>query len=190
MYAISNVDLLKYEKLMTAMGSVFGNTQPGIPSLPELKTDVTVKPIDKLKNDLNTVIKRYKFEKSVSLEENERGIVIHILDDILFKSGRAELTESSRKVLSKLADILRILPNDIRIEGHTDNLQINSATYPSNWHLSVARALNTSYYLIRNENLSPEKISIVGNSEYKPIADNETPEGREKNRRVDIVIIK
>ena len=189
LYAISNIDIKKYEEMMTAMGSIFGNSK-GIPSLPELNPGEIYTKIDDLKSDLNTVIKRYKFESSVTLEENERGIVIHIVDDILFSSGEAILSESSKTVLHELSAILRQLPNDIRVEGHTDNIKIYSQVYPSNWHLSVARALNTAYYLIESENLSPDKVSIVGNSEYKPIAQNITPEGRAKNRRVDIVIIK
>ncbi len=189
LYAISNIDIKKYEEMMTAMGSIFGNSQ-GIPSLPELSTAEVNTGIDDLKSKLNSVIKRYKFESSVTLEENERGIVIHIVDEILFRSGRAELTSESQNVLQELADILIALPNDIRVEGHTDNVDIHSAQYPSNWHLSVARALNTAYYLIEEKGLSPDKVSIVGNSEYKPIDENATPEGRAKNRRVDIVIIK
>ena len=82
------------------------------------------------------------------------------------------------------------MPNDIRVEGHTDNIPISSATYPSNWHLSVARALSTAYFLINEQKLDPEKVTVVGYAEYKPIADNLTPQGRAKNRRVDIVIIK
>jgi len=82
------------------------------------------------------------------------------------------------------------LPNDIRVEGHTDNIPINSSLFPSNWHLSVARALNTAYYLINNEGVPPDRVSIVGNAEFKPIESNETAYGRALNRRVDIVIIK
>jgi chemotaxis protein MotB len=189
LYAISNIDIKKYEEMMTAMGSIFGNSK-GIPSLPELNPSEISTQIDDLKTELNTVIKRYKFESSVTLEENERGVVIHIVDEILFNSGEAILNKGSRTVLHELAAILRQLPNDIRVEGHTDNIKINSGFYPSNWHLSVARALNTAYYLIESESLSPDKVSIVGNSEYKPITQNFTPEGRAKNRRVDIVIIK
>ncbi|MBU1097632.1 MAG: OmpA family protein [Bacteroidetes bacterium] len=189
LYAISNIDLHKYRDMMTAMGSIFGDSK-GLPSLQELGNEKIETPISSLKDDLNTVIKRYKYENSVALEENERGIVIHILDDVLFNSGQAELNRNSQEVLHRLAAIIRLLPNDIRIEGHTDNIQITTGVYPSNWHLSVARALNTAYFLIKNENLSPEKLSIVGNSEYKPMATNETVEGRAKNRRVDIVIIK
>lgn len=174
---------------MTAMGSIFGNSGD-IPTLNDTKRDLINTSTEKLKDDLNTVIKRYHYDKSVALEENERGIVVHILDDILFPSGQAETTEQSKIILHQLALILRDLPNDIRIEGHTDNVKINSAIYPSNWHLSVNRALNTAYYLMQSESLPPEKLSIVGYSEFKPIADNSTLEGRAKNRRVDIVIIK
>ncbi|MGE5497330.1 MAG: flagellar motor protein MotB, partial [Syntrophothermus sp.] len=93
-------------------------------------------------------------------------------------------------ILNKLAAVIKTLPNDVRVEGHTDNVPINSSQYQSNWHLSVARALNTAYYLINSQGLSPEKVSIVGYSEYHPVKSNETPEGRRNNRRVDIVILK
>lgn len=174
---------------MTAMGSIFGNSGE-IPTLNDTKRDIITTSTEKLKDDLNTVIKRYHYDKSVTLEENERGVIVHILDDIMFPSASSELNEQSKQVLHQLAEIIRDLPNDIRIEGHTDNVKINSAIYPSNWHLSVNRALNTAYYLMEYEKLLPEKLSIVGYSEFKPIADNSTPEGRSKNRRVDIVIIK
>ncbi len=189
LYAISNIDKEKYKKMMTAMGSVFGNTEYVI-DVPDIPKNHLTNDIDNLKFQLSSVIKRYNYGNSVSLEENERGITIHIVNDILFRSGVAELSSESQNILHQLALILKELPNDIRIEGHTDNIQINSVAYPSNWHLSVARALNTAYYLIQVEGLSQEKLSIVGNSEYKPLADNETIEGRSKNRRVDIVIIK
>ncbi len=145
---------------------------------------------DKLRSDLKKLLAEYRGNNALRLEENERGITIHILDDVLFSSGSSVLTEGSKSVLNKLANIIKKLPNDIRIEGHTDNVPIHSEQFPSNWHLSVARALNTAYYLIHNEGLEPDKVSIVGYSEYKPIAPNKTAEGKALNRRVDIVIIK
>jgi chemotaxis protein MotB len=147
-------------------------------------------PSNNLKNELARLIKDYNYQESIRFEENERGFTIHIMDDILFKSGSAELNHASMVVLSKIAGLLKDIKNDIRIEGHTDNVPINSEIFKSNWHLSVGRALNTAYYLINNEGLHPEKISIVGYSEYKPIATNTTDLGRSNNRRVDIVIIK
>jgi chemotaxis protein MotB len=111
------------------------------------------------------------------------------MDEILFPSGSAELNKNSLDVLKNISSVIRLLPNDIRVEGHTDNVPISKPNYPSNWHLSVARALNTAYYLINTQNLPSDKVSIVGYSEYKPIASNETEEGKAMNRRVDLVIV-
>jgi chemotaxis protein MotB len=111
-----------------------------------------------------------------------------LLERLLFESGSAELKPEAKAVLDTIAEILKFLPNKIRIEGHTDDRPIRSARFPSNWHLSVARALNTAYYLM-SKGVNPEKISIAGYSEYRPIAPNDSEENRAKNRRVDIVII-
>ncbi len=130
-----------------------------------------------------------QLNKSVQLIQTDRGFTIRILDDILFISGKAELTEYSKIILKKLAPALRTLPNDIRIEGHTDNIPMLGGGFASNWHLSVARATNTAFYLMDKEALQPGRVSVVGYAEYHPIAKNDSPEGRSNNRRVDIVIL-
>jgi len=188
LYAISSIDNSKYDNMMKAMANVFGkekiaaNAAGGIP-------EVAISPTEQLKNDLSAIIDKNNYSGSIRLEQNERGITIHILEDIMFAPGKAQLVETSKHVLKNLAFILRSLPNDIRIEGHTDNVPINTLQFPSNWHLSVGRATSTAYYLVQSENLNPDKVSVVGYSEYKPIAPNDTPEHRSQNRRVDIVII-
>lgn len=187
LYAISNIDARKYEKMITAISNVFGH-EGKVVGLEDKIINLEL-PSNNLKIELAKIIREYKYDNYVKLEENERGITIHIMDEILFPSGSAELTKSSLLVLKNIASVIRELPNDIRIEGHTDNVPISKPNYPSNWHLSVARALNTAYYLINNESLPSDKVSIVGYSEYKPIASNETEEGRSMNRRVDLVII-
>lgn len=189
LYAISKVDSGKYAKMVTAMGNTFGRSGQLLEKSGKFDTGSSAQPLG-LKENLTRLVNQYNYSAHITLEENERGITIHILDDILFQSGKADLSAGSQLVLSRLSVILKKLPNDFRVEGHTDDVPINSALFPSNWHLSVARALNTAYYLVNNEGLPPEKVSIVGNSEYKPIASNETLEGRASNRRVDIVIIK
>ena len=189
LYAISKIDVNKYQKMIAAMGDVFGKKDKII-SVENSSPKPGVSSEGYLKGELNKLIDKYHYNNSIRLEENARGVTIHILDDVLFSSGSANLTESSLTVLHRLAAIIKELPNDIRIEGHTDDVPISTSQFPSNWHLSVTRALNTAYYLINNEDLSPEKVSIVGYSEYKPIATNDTPDGRASNRRVDIVIIK
>ena len=188
LYAISNIDVKKYEKMMTAVGDFFGS-----PKVVDLQTEIMKDmsaPAGTLKDELERLIYENNYAASIKLEENDRGITIHIMENILFPSGSADLAFGSISVLGKLAAIIKTLPNDIRIEGHTDNIPIKSSVYPSNWHLSVARALNTAYYLIEIEKVPADKVSIVGYAEYQPIQPNETPEGRSLNRRVDIVIIK
>jgi len=189
LYSISNIDANKYKKMISAVGDVFGNKSKVVTN------ENTVIPMFEhqeagLKSELSKLIDKYHYNNSIRLEENSRGITIHILDDILFASGNAALTKYSREVLDRLAVILKQLPNDFRVEGHTDDIPIKTGSFPSNWHLSVVRALNTAYYLINNEGLSADKVSIVGFSKYKPIDTNETSTGRANNRRVDIVIIR
>ncbi|MCX6169944.1 MAG: OmpA family protein [Ignavibacteriales bacterium] len=187
LYAVSNIDNSKYKNVVAAMGSYFGN-ESIVPKMAESK--ILTRPREKVSEELSKLIVENNYSNSIQLEENERGVTIHILDDILFPPGKADMNESSKLVLKKLAKVLSTIPNDIRIEGHTDNIPIFTERYPSNWHLSVDRALSTAYYLIKQENISPDKVSIVGYSEYRPIATNDTPESRAKNRRVDLVILK
>lgn len=178
---------MKYEKMINAIGSVFGGAN--VINGEAVGNKVAVPPIDELKSELSNLIEKHNYGSSISVEQNERGLTLHIMDEILFPSGSSVLNDNSKIVLNKIANIIRKLPNDIRVEGHTDNIPIKSSLHPSNWHLSVARALNTAYYLIEAENLNPDKVSIVGYSEYQPVESNLTPSGRAKNRRVDIVII-
>ena len=189
LYTASNLDVQKYEKMVNAIGNVFGGPTQTIKVIPDSEVPITP-PLGNLRSEINSLIEKNNYSSSIKLEENARGVTIHILEDIVFPSGSAELKKSSKIVLQQLAAIIRKLPNDIRIEGHTDNVPISTSQFPSNWHLSVARALSTAYYLMKDEGLDPEKLSIVGYSEYKPIEANESDIGRATNRRVDIIIIK
>ncbi len=188
LYAISNVDILKYKEMSAALGNFFGDKGVVI-GLEEVNLSNMMEPIEQLKADLRSFVEEYNSSNSITFEENKRGIVIHILDKLLFTSGKSDLSQGSPSVLKRLAGILKKIPNDIRVEGHTDNVPISSKQFPSNWHLSVNRALNIAYYLISQEKLSPDRVSIVGYAEYKPIDSNSTLEGRSVNRRVDIVIL-
>jgi len=174
--------------MSAALGNFFGD-KGIVVGLEEVNLSNMIEPIEQLKADLRSFVAEYNSGNSITFEENKRGIVIHILDKLLFTSGKSNLSQGSPSVLKRLASILKKIPNDIRVEGHTDNVPISSKQFPSNWHLSVSRALNTAYYLISQEKLSPDRVSIVGYAEYKPIDSNSTPEGRSVNRRVDIVIL-
>jgi chemotaxis protein MotB len=187
LYASSKIDAKKYEGIAAAFGNYLGN-ESFVSSSSESK--VIPEPKDKLSSELSKLIAKSEYSHSIQMEETERGITVHILDDVLFQPGQAALTESSKNVLKQIAEVVKMFPNDIRIEGHSDNIPIKTARYPSNWHLAAARAVETVHYLYEIEGLDPDKLSSVSYGEYKPRDSNDTPAGRTKNRRVDLVILK
>jgi len=138
---------------------------------------------------LRALQERYDLYDVVAIESTERGIVIHFTDRVLFDTGRAEIKPEAREVLQAVAVELAKLPHHIRVEGHTDNVPIHNERFPSNWELSTARAVTVLRFLIQVGGLDPERLSAVGYGEYRPIASNDTPEGRARNRRVDIVLL-
>ena len=188
LYAVSNVDAKKYEAFMSEAGSVFGSNNLTV--LPFENTSAKLElGNETLKNSIEGFIDEFDYQNNIKLVENERGFVISILDNILFQSGKADLSEESKPILKKIAQLLKTLPNDIRVEGHTDNVPISTVEFPSNWHLSIARATNTAYYLMNDQGLNQEKVSIVGNAEFKPVTTEISAEMKSLNRRVDIVIL-
>lgn len=110
-------------------------------------------------------------------------------DRVLFNVGEAGIKEDAAPALSAIAAVIAGIPNDIAIEGHTDNVPISNSRYSSNWELSTARAASVLEFLVRDRGLSPSRFSVSGYAEFRPVAPNETPEGRARNRRVDIVIL-
>lgn len=120
----------------------------------------------------------------------ERGLVVSIQDTLLFASGSDEITPTARNILKKISTVLAATSNYIKIEGHTDNLPIHTAKFPSNWELSVLRATNVLHILMTEGGINSERLSATGYGEYRPIADNKTEIGRSHNRRVDLVILR
>jgi chemotaxis protein MotB len=129
--------------------------------------------------------------EGVNVDYNQRGIVITISpDNILFDSGKATLKREFKKVLDVLGPTLLSLPNRVQIEGHTDNVPINTAVFPSNWELSTARSSGVLRYLVARIGFPPERLSAAGYADSIPVARNDMDEGRARNRRVEIVILR
>ncbi len=118
-----------------------------------------------------------------------RGLVVSLGEGSFFDSGSSEIKQEGKELLHVLAESLTPVGNEMRIEGHTDNLPISNSKFPSNWELSSARASNVVRYLISNFGFNPELLSPAGFAEHRPISPNGTEEGRSRNRRVDIVIL-
>lgn len=130
-------------------------------------------------------------DKQVRLEMQEKGLVLIVVGDLLFDSGKATIRREAYPVLDKVGFFLKENVPDLNvgIEGHTDNQPIQHSGWKSNWELSTARALSVLHYLVNQENISPKRLSAIGYGEYRPVASNDTKEGRQFNRRVEIVIM-
>lgn len=149
-----------------------------------IRPAVRVENITAIKN----VMKRFEQEKGLAIFQNSKGIVIRITDTALFDSGNAEIKSEAAEAIDNLAGVLTSIRKDIQIEGHTDNIPISSPLYPSNWELSSSRAASIVRRFV-NMGLEPSRLTAIGYGEYRPIAENETAEGRRQNRRVDIVVL-
>jgi chemotaxis protein MotB len=116
-------------------------------------------------------------------------LVVSLREIGFFESGSAEIRPSSEAAIHRLAAALAAQENNIRIEGHTDNVPIHNARFASNWELSTARATNITRLFVTGYNFPPFRLSAAGYAEFHPAAANSTIEGRATNRRVDIVIL-
>ena len=137
---------------------------------------------------IKSALKEFEQNKKLSIFQNSKGIVIRITDTALFDSGSAEIKNEAVGAIDSLAGVLANLKENIQIEGHTDNIPINSPLYPSNWELSSSRATSIVRRFV-NYGMEPSRLTAIGYGEYRTIAENDTGEGRSKNRRVDIVIL-
>lgn len=119
----------------------------------------------------------------------DQGLVVRIRDNALFASGSAELNPDGLRFAEMVSNILEKIPQNVLISGHTDNVPISTAQYPSNWELSSARAINLMKYMLdANQEINPARMSAIGFGEYRPVESNDTEEGRSKNRRVEILV--
>ena len=145
--------------------------------------------MEELKAELDAKLISQNMTDSVTTHIDKRGLVISLNNAIFFESGSAEIKQEYTGILQGIADIVNVMDNYIRIEGHTDNIPMNSPIYPSNWELSTARAVSVVRLFLNEPNASPDKFLAVGYGEYRPVADNSTAEGRAKNRRIDIIVL-
>lgn len=166
-------------------------SEPGKEALNPLADIVDMESeISKILEELKTVIKSLGLEKDVSFSASEKGFVMRLSDTVLFDIGVAGISPAAAPLLKKIGVIISKTSYPIRIEGHTDNVPINTSRFPSNWELSTARAVNVLRYFIEKEKMSMGNLSAVGYGEFQPLFPNDSPEHRARNRRVEIVFAK
>ena len=145
--------------------------------------------LKKVEQKITDALVKVKLENQVKFTINERGLVITIVtNEVVFDGNRANLQAGGAKILDAIAPVLARLPNDIEVDGHTNQLKARTSYYPSGWELSAARASTTVRYLI-GHGLTKDRMSAVGFSDTKPLIHPLDPKSVQMNRRVDVVVL-
>lgn len=200
LYSMSSVDVRKFEQAAVSLQGTFGIMKGGRPESvdePVIPVDVPEpddtepewEQLDEVWERLERAIGDNAMVTLVSVQLEQRGLIVRFAEGVLFDVGKADLRPEAIPILTAISEILAELPNALRVEGHTDNSPINTERFPSNWELSAIRATTVIRFLLTEFGFEPARLAAAGYGEYWPIADNETVDGRQKNRRVDIVIL-
>ena len=219
LYAMGQSDKKKVEEVMQAIQQSFGMATAGasapkvnvIPSqaitvIPSLTPEIRINPMGRtrsgqaksraeekdfrqIKASIDAYLVKQGAQNKVSLEITRRGLIVSLKEAGFYNSGQANIKPEAYDLINTIAEVMTQYNNPLRLEGHTDNIPISTAQFPSNWELSTARATNGLKYLLKNFDVDANKISATGYAEFRPIADNTTPDGRARNRRVDLVML-
>ena len=206
MYAISSVNTVKYQIVGNAIGSAFGKNrvfinqndalqtqQPPLMLLPRPRASEAMLKREReqmtgMARNLLAALAPLVSQGKVRVTETARGISIEINDSILFAQGEAGLSAGSTEVLQAIAQVLKADTHAIQVEGHTDNVPIARAQFPSNWELSAVRASGVVRLFVEN-GIAEARLVAVGHGSNQPVASNENAEGRLRNRRVKVMIL-
>jgi chemotaxis protein MotB len=202
MFAMAQVDADKFKTLSQSLFLAFshGDSGGGANMLTDFQgtgagpTKISIMTEDKEFGSVIQSIRKYTdgagLSKAIQTSIQERGLVVNLSDTVLFESGKADLSSHAQEILDHLGELLFVSGKAILVEGHTDNVPINTARYRSNWQLSTDRATNVIMYWISKWPEVGARLSAAGYGEHRPIASNGSLEGRAKNRRVDIVLLR
>jgi chemotaxis protein MotB len=145
--------------------------------------------LNRIQGELTQTLSNQIASHTVSIQMGRDGLVISLREAGFFDSGSAVPKPGTLPILRQVAASLGRTPLDLRIEGHTDNVPIHTAEFNSNWELSTARATGIARLILEDKLIPPERLSAAGYAEFHPVANNDTPEGRGENRRVDLVVL-
>lgn len=205
LFAMSSVDAKKFEAIVRSFSGSLGvldggNTitqqriiDEGSISNLTSKELLETESFESMERKIKEYLEENELQEKVEVVNEEQGLLLRFQDSVLFDQGSATIKQESLVLMDYIAKMLQS-PNFkekfISVEGHTDNVPINSTVFPSNWELSVTRASNVVRYLIERGGIDPTRLSASGYSEYHPIVDNISGENMAKNRRVDVLIMR
>ena len=193
MYATCSIDSDKYSQLSQSMKGSFSvshnesQNEDSSNSNDKILTEEEM--LTQVKSKVDELVSGLELEGSITTSIQEKGLVITFNDTVLFNSGEANIKDDWKEKLISISKVLNGIDNYIRVEGHTDNINIKTPYFNSNWQLSSIRAANVVEFLINEGNINPARLSAIGYGENRPVQSNDTEEGRAANRRVDILIL-
>ncbi len=204
LYAMSKVDTEKFKEMASALNSVFiGSEQesaagigPGegkiVTEKNQTKPEIPMQSKNarsRLYDKAYDIIQSYKSQDRVKLRQEQRGVVVQVGADLFFSPGKAELPANAGTVLMPIAQLANTLPNEIQVEGHTDATAPDPKQgFATNWELSAQRAINV-VELLEQLGVKAGRLSAAAYGDTRPLAANDTPEGRAYNRRIDVVFL-
>ncbi|WP_050614006.1 flagellar motor protein MotB [Bacillus testis] len=212
LFSMSSIDASKFKQLSKAFDDVFSGGTGVFQYQSPVEQDPTTgkeksgalmkeheekgglgekdqKELSELQQKVNQYITDNHLNRQLGTSLSGEGLLVTIRDNVLFESGSADVRPGDKRIATEIAKLMVMdPPRSIMISGYTDNVPISTSKYSSNWDLSVMRAVNFMKVLLENQSLDPEWFSAKGFGEFKPIASNDTAEGRAKNRRVEILI--
>jgi len=154
-----------------------------------LSSAATEEQLKRIKEKIDSYVKQNQLEKFVSTKITQKeGLIVTFSEKYMFDSGKADIYPEAKEVIRNIASLLIDELNRISIEGHTDNTPIKTSEFPSNWELSTKRATNVLKYLLEELKFDPRRLTAAGFGEWHPVAPNDTPENKAKNRRVDLIV--
>ncbi|MEE8205781.1 MAG: flagellar motor protein MotB [Nitrospinaceae bacterium] len=204
LFAIGTVEQDKWRQIKESLREALGadaieelGTRQGLDVIQTQVDEQTVHAVDEVgamvnreMEDIISEVEEFVFKNKLSgkvrVSSDERGAVITISDVVVFPPGSADMTSRGRKTLRQVFDVLKQFNYNVKVEGHTDNTPIHTLRYPSNWELSASRAAEVAHMLI-DDGYPPERLSVEGFAEFRPIVPNTSAQNRSRNRRIEVV---
>lgn len=193
LFSMGNLDVKRFKYFQNALQSAMGVLHAGRHAPIGTLSDKKIEEIDAPKQIQGADSAQQRVDalndtEGIEAEYTHKGIQLTLNDKLLFTSGSADMTPAGVALLLKIGKVIKPLKRGIRVEGHTDNLPIQTTRYPSNWELSTERAIKVVKIFIHKSHISPQYLSAVGYGDVKPKTDNKDAASRSKNRRVEIIL--
>jgi chemotaxis protein MotB len=194
LFAMSTISRVKVQQFARSVSGGFNNVwsvnQPPNGGANGEQSFEASSSIPAIQKELEKFVREHHLEQQVEVHAVARGVVVTLLSDkSYYNSGSADMRPHTLEILDGIAPLLKRNNNQIAVEGYTDNVPIATSQFPTNWELSAARAVGVARYLVEHDGIPGKRIGAAGYGEYRPRNTNRTPEDRQTNRRVDVVLL-